>query len=210
MSDTTTVSAPVAAPATGKQPKAAPKVENIAIQGKSIPLVRIPNTRPKDAANKGTPAFLFIPSGEYGKAANFGQLVTLLGNLGIADGVAAHIERDIIIPLCREASEKALDTNEKGEKTTNVAAIPGALAAVLKSWNTSKSEINEALRVELAEIVKRQGALFQEATGMMAAGIPQDPAAQKTYTENFGKLTAQLSQLTLKAKEINEKLAGKK
>lgn len=192
-------------------PAAKPTLYSIQIGTGRITTAVVANTRTKNPALKGTQAWKPVLSGDEKKSASLAQIVTALGVLGITDQLAPHIERDLFIPLMRESSELCLDTKEDGTKVLNPAKLPEAVLKVLASWSTSKSEVNEKLREELAAANQRQAELFQEFNKQIATAQSFASAEEfaKFQTTVLQPLTNQVSQLTIKIAEITAKLAPK-
>lgn len=188
-----------------------PTLYSLSIGNGRITTAIVANSRTKNPALKGTQAWRPILSGDEKKSASLAQIVQALGVLGITEKMAPHIERDLFIPLIREASELCLDTKDDGSKVLNAAKLPEAVDKVLSSWSTSKSEINEKLREELAAANAKQAELFNEFNKQIATAKSFASAEEfaKFQADVLQPLTNQVSQLTIKIADITAKLAPK-
>lgn len=171
----------------------------------------VANSRTKDPAKKGTQAWKPVLSGDLKKAASLNHIVAFVTSFGIGDALASHFEKDHIIPLVREASERCLENTADGKTVLNQARLPEALVAVLKDWNTSKTEVNDRLREQIVLLNEENERLFGEFNRLIASMPVVNSADEmkKWQADNLSPISNKMAQNRLKSAEIAAKLAPK-
>lgn len=205
MSTPTTTTAAAPAPA-------ADALFRVQVGNSSFPAQLVANSRTKDPAKKGTAAWKPVISGDVKKPASLNHVVAFLTSFGIGDALAGHIEKDLILPLVREASELCQETTAEGKTVLNPARIPEALTTVIKAWSTSKTEVNDRIREQIVALNDENNKLFNEFNTLIAS-MPSDissaEAMKKWTAENLAPLSNRMAQNRLRAAELAAKLAPK-
>lgn len=166
--------------------------------------VRVQTGIIKGGKKAGTPQFRFIYSvDEPNTLPNWAALTGLVAQLGVADKLAAVVQKEILGDLAKEVSARITEKTPEGVLTLNSAKVAETTAKVVDEYLAEK----EGAKTLLAEIAELNDEYRKSADVILQASLK---GQQIKGNKDLEALANKIAQVTLKIGELQAKLENMK